>query len=120
MSPNPVLAFDVHELDEDRWELRRHGLPVPVQPRVLGLLLYLARRRDRVVTHSELLAALWTGVSVTDASVLRAVCLARRALGERAGDSRRIRTYHRRGYRFCAPVHEIWTSEVQTVWREAR
>jgi len=120
MSPNPVFAFNVHELDEDRWELRRQGLPVSVQPRVLRLLLYLVRRRDRVVTRSELLAALWPRVVVTDASLLRAICLARRAIDDRTAGPRRIRTHHGRGYRFCAPVHELWPAAVQTVWQEAR
>jgi DNA-binding winged helix-turn-helix (wHTH) protein len=118
MAPTPVIVFGIHELDEDRWELRRGGLPVPVQPMVLRLLLYLARHRGRVVTRRELLDALWPGTTVTESSVLRAVSLARRALGERAGSGSTIRTYHRRGYRFCAEVRQSF--EVQTACGGAR
>jgi len=53
-----------------------------------------------VVDKEELLSALWPGVIVTDASLQRAVSLARTALRE-GGVAGAIRTYARRGYRFC-------------------
>lgn len=119
MSTNPVIAFGSHELDEDRWELRRCGVTVRIQPTVLRLLLYLARHRDRVVTRGELIEAVWPGQSASASSVLRAVSLARRALGERAKTGPTIRTYHRRGYRFCAEIRQVEV-EVQTACGVAR
>ena len=58
----PVYRFDRFELDSERRELRCEGAPVPVQPRPLDLLLYLARNHERVVPRGELLDALWSGV----------------------------------------------------------
>jgi hypothetical protein len=52
------------------------------------------------VDKDELLAAVWPRMVVTDGSLQRAVSLARGALRE-GGAEGVIRTYSRRGYRFC-------------------
>src|SRR5690606_10831610 len=82
-------------------ELRAGGRVLPLQPRILNVLIYLARNQERVVPKDELLDAVWPGVIVTDASLQRAISLARSALGE-VGASQAIRTYSRQGYRLCA------------------
>ncbi|HJV68326.1 winged helix-turn-helix domain-containing protein [Ideonella sp.] len=88
-------------LNAARRELWRGGERQPLEPKPFDLLLYLVRHRDRVVTHAELMAALWPGESVAPGSLTRAVMLARRALG---GDHRGgpIRTVPRIGLRFAA------------------
>jgi DNA-binding winged helix-turn-helix (wHTH) protein len=96
----PVERFGDFELDERAAQLRLKGRELALQPRVFDLLAFLVRNRDRVVDKDELLAALWPGMIVTDASLQRAVSLARSALREGGlGDA--IRTHARRGYRFC-------------------
>ena len=97
------FRFDSFELDTRRRELRREGHACPVQPQVFAVLEYLVRHRDRVVPKAELLDRLWPGVVVSDASLQRAVSLARSAIGD---DGRRIKTVPRHGYRFVADVHE--------------
>jgi len=87
-------------LDEKTRELRSGDRAIPMQPRVFDLLVYLARNKDRVVPKDELLDAVWPGVIVTDASLQRAVSLARAALAE-AGTEGAIRTHARQGYRLC-------------------
>ena len=99
-----IFCFGEHELDEERFELRRGGTAVLLQPKVLELLLYLVRQRDRVVSKREILDAIWPDSVVTDGSIARAVSLARRAIGDRGGRSASIATVARRGYRFEAPV----------------
>jgi len=94
-------------LDGGRFELLRAGERVPVQPKVLRLLLHLAQHRERVVSHAELLAALWPDEVVSSGSVKRAVKSARRALGERADSCTSIRSVRGAGYQFVASiVHE--------------
>lgn len=91
------------ELDESRRELRLHGREVAVQPRVFDLLAYLIGHRDRVVSKDELLEALWPDVVVVDGALQRVISLCRSVL--RQGDGvALIRTYPRRGYRFCGDV----------------
>jgi DNA-binding winged helix-turn-helix (wHTH) protein len=90
------------ELDEDLWQLRRRGQRVPVQPKVLALLFYLARSRDRVVSADELLRELWPDEVVTASSLGRAISLARATLGDRGSREPLIQTVTRRGYRLRA------------------
>jgi pimeloyl-ACP methyl ester carboxylesterase len=97
-------SFGGCELDDARKELRVLGEVRPLQPQVLAVLAYLVRHRDRVVPKEELLRALWPDAVVTDASLQRAVSLARRALP--ADDRPRIRTHARAGYRFTGEVVE--------------
>ena len=53
------LHFDQCVLDTERRELRRGQTPVPVQPQVFDLLVYLIENRDRVVSKDDLLKAVW-------------------------------------------------------------
>lgn len=99
-----IFRFDDFELDTARRELRRAGRPRALQPRVFATLEYLIRHRDRVVSKAELLERLWPDVIVTDASVQRAISLARDAIDD---DGARLRTVPKQGYRFVAPVQSV-------------
>jgi len=102
-----ILRFGEFELDGDAFELSRGGSPLEVQPRVLAVLLHLARERDRMVTREELLRAVWADVHVEEDSLYRAIAIARRLLAEGTGVADPIRTVRGRGYRFAAPVVEV-------------
>jgi DNA-binding winged helix-turn-helix (wHTH) protein/ATP/maltotriose-dependent transcriptional regulator MalT len=97
------FVFGRFELDRAARVLRLDGRDVAMQPRVFDLLVYLVEHRARVVPKEELLDALWPGVTVTEASLQRAVSLARAALRE-GGLAEAIRSAARVGYRFCAEV----------------
>ncbi len=99
-----VYVFGDFELDEARRTLRRRGQDVRLQPKVLDLLLFLLRHRERVVPKPVLFRELWPDVSVTEASLTRLVKEARRALGDDGRRQRILRTAHGRGYRFAVPV----------------
>jgi DNA-binding winged helix-turn-helix (wHTH) protein len=92
--------FGDFELDRSAGEVRLGGRALALQPRVFSLLAFLVDNRERVVDKEELLSTIWPGVIVTDASLQRAISLARSALREGGLDGA-IRTYARRGYRFC-------------------
>ncbi len=93
-----VHRFARFEIDANTREIRAAGHVLTLQPRVFELLLYLAVHRDRVVPKDELLDRVWPGVIVTDASLQRAISLARSALAE-VGAPGAIRTFARQGYR---------------------
>ncbi len=95
-----VHRFARFEIDAGTREIRTGGRVLKLQPRVFDLLVYLASHRDRVVPKDELLDRVWPGVIVTDASLQRAVSLARSALAK-AGAAEAIRTFARQGYRLC-------------------
>ncbi|HYD49384.1 MAG TPA: AAA family ATPase [Terriglobales bacterium] len=91
--------FAQFEVDVAGRQLRHAGLEVPVQPKVLDLLVYLIERRDRVVAKSELLQALWPDTTVVPAVLTSSINRLRQAIGGSA-----LRTMHRQGYRFMAEV----------------
>jgi len=101
---SPVHRFCGFELDGPKRRLRHGGAEVALQPRVLDLLLYLVRHRDRVVSKDELLEEVWEGAFVADGAVQRAVSLARAALREHGCEG--IRTHPRQGYRFVVEIED--------------
>lgn len=98
-----IHAFGDCELDEARFELRRRGNVVKVEPKTFDVLMYLVKCADRVVSKDELLDSVWPGQSVSESVIPKCVAAARRAVGD--GETQRaIQTVHGRGYRFVAPV----------------
>lgn len=95
------------ELDGARFELRRNGEAVPVEPQVLELLLYLVVHRDRAVSRTELFEQLWRGRVVGDSALNSRIKAARAALGDDGASQEQIRTLHRTGYRYVGPVEEL-------------
>src|SRR5262252_937736 len=95
-----MIVFGEFELDAARFELRRDGQRVEVQPKVLRLLLYLVEHRERAVANEELMRELWPDTKVAAGSLKRAVLGARQALGDRADSSSSIRTIRGHGYQF--------------------
>jgi TolB-like protein/DNA-binding winged helix-turn-helix (wHTH) protein/Tfp pilus assembly protein PilF len=102
-----IFRFEDCELDSGRYELRRKGEPVALEPKTLDVLLHLAEQRNRLVSKQELLDAVWPGVTVTESTLTRAVSLARAAIGDSAQEPRVIETVAGRGYRWKAPVEVV-------------
>lgn len=75
-----------------------------MQPKVLDVISYLVRMRDRVVLKRELLDAVWADVVVSEASISRVIVEARRALGDELQQV--IVTVRGRGFRFAGQVSE--------------
>ena len=101
-----IFVFGDFELDDARFELRRGGQKVAVQPKALDLLLHVVRHRHRVVPKQELLDHVWKGVIVTEAALSRVVMEARKAI-EDQGSAESLQTSRGRGFRFAAPTREI-------------
>jgi DNA-binding winged-HTH domains len=53
------FTFDNQTLDTERRELLRDGAPIPVQPQVFDLLVYLVQNRERVVSKDDLIGLVW-------------------------------------------------------------
>jgi pimeloyl-ACP methyl ester carboxylesterase/DNA-binding winged helix-turn-helix (wHTH) protein len=101
-----IFAFDECQLDLDRYELRRAGQVVPVEPQVFDLLAVLVRERARVVPKEELLDTVWGNRYVTESALTSRVKAARRAIGDDGRAQRLIRTVHGRGYQFTGEVSD--------------
>jgi pimeloyl-ACP methyl ester carboxylesterase/DNA-binding winged helix-turn-helix (wHTH) protein len=103
------FRFDGCEVDLQRFELRRDGAAVAVEPQVFDVLVHLLRHRDRVVTKEELLDEVWGDRFVSESALTSRIKAARRAIGDDGATQRAIRTIHGRGYRFVADVEELST-----------
>lgn len=100
--------FAAFELDDERYELRRAARVIELQPKVMEVLLHLVRNADRACSKQELLEAVWCGVRVGEASLVRCIALARRALGDDSdGTPSVIQTVRGRGYRIGVPVEVV-------------
>lgn len=58
-SANPVLQFGAVRVDLTRRVVERHGEPLHLTPIEYRLLTHLASQPDRVITHQQLLKAVW-------------------------------------------------------------
>ena len=101
-----ILAFGDCELDLDRYELRRAGLLVPIEPQVFDVLVHLASHPARVVSKEELLDTVWGDRFVSESALTSRIKAARRAVGDDGTRQAVIATAHGRGYRMVVPVHE--------------
>jgi DNA-binding winged helix-turn-helix (wHTH) protein/tetratricopeptide (TPR) repeat protein len=101
-----IYRFQDFELDEARLELRRGGVDVAIQARVLRALIYLVKHRDRVVSKDELCDAVWQDLVVSDAALAQVVMHARKALGDEGEQQTLLKTVRGRGFRFIAEARE--------------
>ena len=99
-----LLSFDSFQLDPSTGRLSGQAGPIPLSPKALAVLEYLAGRRGRLIRKDELLAAVWPGVFLGGGALKVCISEIRRALGDDARKPRIIETAHRRGYRFIAEV----------------
>jgi Tol biopolymer transport system component/DNA-binding winged helix-turn-helix (wHTH) protein len=107
-APPPELPSRFHVGD---WlietELNRIGCgdrTVPLEPRIMQVLVCLARQPGKVATRDELLDEVWGDVTVQEEALTHAVSRLRRAFGDRARSAQYIETIPKRGYRLIAPV----------------
>lgn len=98
------FVFADHVLDTDRRELRRGTENISVEPQVLDLLICLVENRNRVVTKDDLIASVWRGRIVSDATMTSRVHAARKAVGDDGQGQKLIRTISRKGLRFVGDV----------------
>jgi len=90
----------------DRRELKRSGEPIPLEPQVFDLLVYLVQNRDRVVSKDDLIASVWEGRIVSDSTLTSRINAVRRAVGDSGEQQKVIRTMVRKGIRFVGQVVE--------------
>jgi DNA-binding winged helix-turn-helix (wHTH) protein/Flp pilus assembly protein TadD len=96
--------FGPYTVDAGSYRLFRGSEVIPLSPKIIDLLLYLAARQSALVPKDELFTALWPDVAVTDNALTQAVSELRQALGDDPAKPTYIQTVARRGYRFIAPV----------------
>jgi DNA-binding winged helix-turn-helix (wHTH) protein len=99
-----LYLFGQFEVDDREFRLSDGDAPVPVEPKVLRLLICLIENRNRLVRKQELLDKVWQDAVVTENALTRAVGLLRKALNDDSRVPRFIETVPTAGYRFIANV----------------
>ncbi len=101
-----MKQFESFRLDVSNECLWKSGAQISLPPKPFAILRYLVDNSGRLITHDELLDALWPETYVQP-QVLRTYMLElRKVLGDDAGAPRFIQTLPKRGYCFVAPVSE--------------
>jgi TolB-like protein len=77
---------------------------IHLEPKMMGVLVYLAQRSGEVVPKEQLVQEVWRGTFVTDDVLIRCVSELRKAFGDSAGRPTIIETIPKRGYRLLLPV----------------
>lgn len=106
-----VAHVDAGRLRIGEWEVEprrnlisRAGSSVRLEPKVVELLVALARRPGEVVGREELLQSVWPGVVVGDDTLTQAINKLRKSLGDDVHTPKYIETISKRGYRLIAPT----------------
>jgi DNA-binding winged helix-turn-helix (wHTH) protein len=104
LASHDLYRFDCFELDTFARVLKRDGVTVPLTPKGLDVLGYLALNSGRVVTKEELFQAVWPDAFVEENNLSQHISALRKALGDKSGS---IVTIPGRGYQFAAAVQVV-------------
>lgn len=99
-----ILVFGAYEIDPQRGELRKDGIQVSVETRVLNLLNLLVRNHDRLIPKEEIVEVVWDGRAISDSAISTSIKEARKAVGDDGNRQSVIKTVHGRGFRCVADV----------------
>ncbi|EGP08320.1 DNA-binding response regulator KdpE [Bradyrhizobiaceae bacterium SG-6C] len=99
-SETPVLRVGDLEVDSVRHRVTRGGTELKLTPKEFELLSFLARHAGRVVTHRQILAAVWGPAHTEDTQYLRVyIGQLRQKIEEKPDDPRVVLTEPGIGYR---------------------
>ena len=105
---NPASTFFLGDwlVDPSANRLRRRNTSVILEPKVMDVLVVLARHAGDTVTRTELLEGVWPDCFVEPGSLNRCISRLRSVLDDPPGRPQFIETVRKRGYRLIAPVNQ--------------
>src|SRR6516164_1610603 len=87
--------------------ISKGGATVHLEPKVMEVLVCLAKRAGELVPRTELLQTVWPATFVTDDALKRCVSELRRVLEDDPREPRFIETIPKRGYRIISAVELV-------------
>ena len=84
--------------------LTRDGKSIQIEPKMMDVLVCLARHAGEMVERQQLINTVWATEFISATILTRAIAELRNALGDDAMNPSFIETIHRRGYRLIAPI----------------
>jgi predicted ATPase/DNA-binding winged helix-turn-helix (wHTH) protein len=110
-----MKQFDCFQMDMQNECLWREGKQVPLAPKPFAVLRYLVENPQRLVTHDELLDALWPETYVQPQVLRTYVLELRKLLGDDPVEPLFIQTVPKRGYRFISKVADVRPEATESV-----
>ena len=100
---NQIIQLD-HQVGVNIAEncLVKDGQSVPVEPKVMALLVYFINHPGEVLSRDQLVAEVWQGSVVSDSTVNWSVSQLRKLLDDKTGEPRFIKTISKKGYQWIA------------------
>lgn len=99
--------FGEYKLDSRRRILFKNSDRVDISAKNFELLFFLIQNEGRILSHDELLEAVWHGTFVEQSNLKKGISALRQILEERPNESLFIKTIPRQGYAFVAPVTKV-------------
>ena len=99
-----IYRFAGLELDTARFQVRRAGKALAVQPQVFDVLHYLVAHHDRIVSKDELLDKVWNRRFVSEATLSSRIKAVRQLIGDTGKEQRLLLTMRHRGFRYVGSV----------------
>ncbi len=85
-------------------QLAREGEVHRVEPKVMEVLVCMARRPGKTISKEQFMAEVWAGTIVTDDVLARCISELRKTLGDNPQQPEYVDTIRKRGYRLIAAV----------------
>ncbi len=118
------FRLDDWYVDPAAGRISRQGAEVRLEPKVMALLVLLAKHAGEVMSREAIEAEIWKDVVVGYDALASTVIKLRKALGDSSRQPRYIETVSKKGYRLIAPVRDTHSAETQGVpsapFRESR
>jgi DNA-binding winged helix-turn-helix (wHTH) protein len=103
-----VKLFHDFRLDTMNHTLWRVDERIPLAPKTFDVLRFLVENAGHLISHDALLDALWPDTYVNPEILRKYILEVRKALGDPPKAPVFIETHAKRGYRFIAPVVDLW------------
>jgi DNA-binding winged helix-turn-helix (wHTH) protein len=120
LTPSELYKFGSYSLDMPSRTLTSSGAAVTLAPKTFDLLALLVKSNGRLLSKSELMAALWPDAFVEEANLSFQISALRKALGEEGAEW--IETVPKYGYRFTAevksPAKRKHGAEPRPLWKQ--
>lgn len=97
-----MLSFPPFELDLENERLSKGGEAIHLRRKPFAILRHMAQHPQRLITHEEIVCAVWGKAAMSESLLRTHVCDLRQALGEGV-----VETVVGRGYRFARDVKDV-------------
>lgn len=104
MTETETFYIADYQIDMSRSVIRKGENATQIEPKVLKVLLLLAKRPNQVITHKEIMDDVWQGTEVVPNALQRCIAILRKALNDDAKSPTIIATHKKIGYSLIAQV----------------